>query len=206
MANQWPVEVLTLARSVLRAEASAVEALAERLDHSFVEAVATMRFCSGRVILTGVGKSGHIARKVAATLTSTGTPAYFMHAGEASHGDLGMLRTEDMVVALSNSGETPELLAIVAPLKAQKISLVVVTGNTASTLAREADVVLDASVTREAGSPFIAPTSSTTAALALCDALALSLVQLRGFSDADFVRTHPGGARHYSESGRALDG
>lgn len=189
-----PESLLALAKDVLRAEAGAIETLANRLDQSFLDAVTIVDRCAGRVVVTGIGKSGHIARKIAATLASTGTPAFFVHAAEASHGDLGMIRSDDVVIALSNSGETAEIVAILALLKRQGAKLIAITGRTDSTLGREADVALDASVATEAGPLALAPTSSTTAALALGDALALSLLQLRGFSADDFARAHPGGA------------
>ena len=186
--------LLSLAKDVLLAEANAIQALADRLDARFVDAIRIIQACTGRVVVTGIGKSGHIARKIAATLASTGTPAFFVHAAEASHGDLGMIRPEDVVIALSNSGETPELVAILALLKRQGAKLIAITGNTRATLGREADVSLDASVAEEAGPLGLAPTSSTTAALALGDALALALLQSRGFNADDFARAHPGGA------------
>ena len=189
-----PESILALAKDVLRSEAGAIETLANRLDRTFLDAVAIVERCTGRIVVTGIGKSGHIARKIAATLASTGTPAFFVHAAEASHGDLGMVRPDDVVIALSNSGETAEIVAILALLKRQGAKLVAITGRIDSTLGREADVVLDASVAMEAGPLALAPTSSTTAALALGDALALSLLQLRGFSADDFARAHPGGA------------
>lgn len=193
-ARVTPDALLALAKDVLRAEAGAIEALANRLDAKFVDAVALVEKCAGRVVVTGIGKSGHIARKIAATLASTGTPAFFVHAAEASHGDLGMIRPDDVVIALSNSGETAEIVAILSLLKRQGAKLVAITGRADSTLGREADVVLDASVATEAGPLGLAPTSSTTAALALGDALALSLLQSRGFNAEDFARAHPGGA------------
>ncbi len=189
-----PESILALAKDVLRSEAGAIETLANRLDRTFLDAVAIVERCTGRIVVTGIGKSGHIARKIAATLASTGTPAFFVHAAEASHGDLGMVRPDDVVIALSNSGETAEIVAILALLKRQGAKLVAITGRIDSTLGREADVVLDASVAMEAGPLALAPTSSTTAALALGDALALSLLQVRGFSADDFARAHPGGA------------
>ena len=189
-----PESLLALAKEVLRAEAHAIETLANRLDRTFLDAVTIVDQCAGRVVVTGIGKSGHVARKIAATLASTGTPAFFVHAAEASHGDLGMIRSDDVVIALSNSGETAEIVAILALLKRQGAKLVAITGRIDSTLGREADVALDASVAAEAGPLALAPTSSTTAALALGDALALSLLQLRGFSADDFARAHPGGA------------
>jgi len=189
-----PEALLALARDVLAAEASAVRALADRLDSRFVDAVRVIHGCSGRIVVTGIGKSGHIARKIAATLASTGTPAFFVHSAEASHGDLGMITPGDVVIALSNSGESPEVVAIVPLLKRQGAKLIAMTGNLRSTLAREADVALDAGVEKEAGPLGLAPTSSTTASLALGDALALALLEARGFSADDFARSHPGGA------------
>jgi arabinose-5-phosphate isomerase len=186
--------LLALAREVLLTEARAVEAVAERLGASFVAAVRTIQAGKGRIVVTGIGKSGHIARKIASTLASTGTPAFFVHSAEAGHGDLGMITSDDVVIALSNSGESPELSAILPVLKRQGARLIALTGNLRSTLAKESDVVLDASVAREAGSLGLAPTASTTAALALGDALALALLEARGFNADDFARAHPGGA------------
>lgn len=171
-----------------------MEALAQRLDSSFPQAVDLILQCRGRVVVSGMGKSGHIGRKIASTLASTGTPAFFMHPGEASHGDLGMITAQDVVLALSNSGESDELLAIIPLLKRLGAKLVSMTGNPKSTLAKEADIHLDASVTHEACPLGLAPTASTTAALALGDALALALLDARGFSEEDFARAHPGGA------------
>jgi arabinose-5-phosphate isomerase len=188
-----PAALLALGRDVLTAEANAVMALAGRLDGRFVEALRIIETCPGRVVVTGIGKSGHIARKIASTLASTGTPAFFVHSAEASHGDLGMITSDDVIIALSNSGEGPELLAILPMLKRQGAKLIAIAGNLRSTLAREADVALDASVEREAGPLGLAPTSSTTAALALGDALALALLGWRGLSADDFARAHPGG-------------
>src|SRR5688500_10672946 len=184
--------LLNLARDVLTAEAAAVQGLADRLDATFLEAVSIIQACSGRIVVTGIGKSGHIARKIAATLASTGTPAFFVHSAEASHGDLGMIRSDDVVIAISNSGESPELVAILPLLKRQGAKLIAMAGNLRSTLAREADVALDVSVEREAGPLGLAPTSSTTAAMALGDALALALLEARGFGAEDFARAHPG--------------
>lgn len=189
-----PAEVLEVGRDVLRTEARAVAALATRLDHRFVEAVRTILACVGRVVVTGMGKSGHVGHKIAATLASTGTPAFFVHPAEASHGDLGMITAEDVVIALSNSGESSELAAIVPIIKRRGAKLIVITGNALSTLARTANVCLDAKVEREAGPLGLAPTSSTTAALALGDALALALLKARGFGVDDFALSHPGGS------------
>lgn len=185
---------LDLARKVLRIEAREVEALAQRLDHRFLLALDLILQCQGRVVVSGIGKSGHIGRKIAATLASTGTPAFFMHPAEASHGDLGMITAQDVVIALSNSGESGELLAIVPLLKRMGAKLISITGNADSTLGKEADAHLDASVSEEACPLGLSPTASTTAALALGDALAVALLDARGFSAEDFARSHPGGA------------
>jgi arabinose-5-phosphate isomerase len=186
--------ILELAQRVLSIEADAVARLGERLDGEFVRAVELILACHGRVIVSGIGKSGHIARKIAATMASTGTPAYFVHAAEAVHGDLGMITRDDVLIALSNSGENDELLTIVPLVKRQGGRLIAMTGNPASSLAREADVHLDASVAEEACPLNLAPTASTTAALALGDALAVALLDARGFGSEDFARSHPGGA------------
>lgn len=185
---------LDLARRVLEIEGQAVLALASRIDESFVAALTLVLACRGRVVVSGIGKSGHIARKIASTMASTGTPAFFVHAAEASHGDLGMVRPDDVFVAISHSGESVELLAIVPMLKRQGAKLIAITGQSGSTLAREADVHLDAGVAQEACPLNLSPTASTTAALALGDALAVALLDARGFSEADFARSHPGGA------------
>ena len=185
---------LELARRVLAIEAAAVEALRDRLDDRFTQAVQLILHCQGRVVVSGMGKSGHIGHKIASTLASTGTPAFFVHPGEASHGDLGMITPHDILIALSNSGESDELLTIVPLLKRRGAKLIAMTGNPNSTLAREADIHLDASVAQEACPHNLAPTASTTAALALGDALAVVLLDARGFSAEDFARTHPGGA------------
>jgi arabinose-5-phosphate isomerase len=185
---------LKLAREVLQIEAAAVAALADRLDGTFLAALQLILHCRGRVVVSGIGKSGHVARKIASTLASTGTPAFFVHPAEASHGDLGMITREDVLIALSYSGESEELLTIIPMVKRQGAKLVAITGNTASTLAREADVHLDARVDKEACPLNLAPTASTTAALALGDALAVALLDARGFDSSDFARSHPGGA------------
>ncbi len=185
---------VALARRVLAIEADAVAKLAERLGGTFASAVALILASQGRVIVSGIGKSGHIARKIAATMASTGTPAYFVHAAEAVHGDLGMITRADVLIALSNSGENQELLTIVPLVKRQGGHLIAMTGNPNSSLAREADIHLDAGVDEEACPLNLAPTASTTAALALGDALAVALLDARGFSSADFARSHPGGA------------
>lgn len=186
--------LLALARRVLAIEADAVAKTATLLDESFARAVSLILACHGRVIVSGIGKSGHIARKIAATMASTGTPAYFVHAAEAVHGDLGMIARDDVLIALSNSGENDELLTIVPLVKRQGGKLIAITGNPASSLAREADVHLDARVDEEACPLNLAPTASTTAALALGDALAVALLDARGFGAEDFARSHPGGA------------
>ncbi len=185
---------LELARKVFRIEAQALDGLAARLDAAFPRAVELILACKGRVIVSGIGKSGHIGRKLAATLASTGTPAYFVHAAEAAHGDLGMITRDDVLLALSNSGESGELLAFVPLVKRQGGRLIAVTGNPASTLAREADAHLDAGVAEEACPLNLAPTASTTAALAMGDALAVALLDARGFGAEDFARSHPGGS------------
>jgi len=184
---------LELARSVLAIEAEAVRALIDRLDDRFLHAVSLILERRGRVVVSGIGKSGHIARKIASTLASTGTPAYFVHPAEAGHGDLGMVLPDDVFVAISHSGESDELLAIVPLVKRQGAKLIALTGDAGSTLAREADVHLDAGVAQEACPLNLAPTASTTAALALGDALAVALLDARGFSADDFARSHPGG-------------
>lgn len=184
---------LELAREVLLIEAREVEALARRLDDSFTRAVALILQCRGRVVVSGMGKSGHIGCKIAATFASTGTPAFFMHPAEASHGDLGMITADDVVIALSNSGESDELLAIVPLLKRMGAKLISLTGNPNSMLARQADVHLDAGVSQEACPLGLSPTASTTATLALGDALAVAVLDQRGFSSEDFARSHPGG-------------
>ncbi len=187
-------KTLDLARQVLEIEAQAILDLKARLDASFAAAVQVVLESHGRVVVSGMGKSGHIARKIAATLASTGTPAFFVHPGEASHGDLGMITEHDVLIGLSNSGESAELLTIVPLIKRKGAKLIAMTGNPRSTLAREADVHLDASVAQEACPLGLAPTASTTAALALGDALAVALLDARGFGADDFARSHPGGA------------
>jgi arabinose-5-phosphate isomerase len=187
-------QILNMARRVLRIEAEAVAALAQRLNDDFVHAVRLIHSRRGRVIVTGIGKSGHIGRKLAATLASTGTPAYFVHAAEAAHGDLGMITAEDIVIALSNSGSSEELLTIVPLVKRQGARLIAMTGNPDSPLARQADAHLNSSVAEEACPLNLAPTASTTAALALGDALAVAILDARGFGAEDFARSHPGGA------------
>ncbi|MGE5318580.1 MAG: KpsF/GutQ family sugar-phosphate isomerase [Hyphomicrobiaceae bacterium] len=189
-----PDHLLALARQVLDIEADALRALSTRLDAGFANAVQLILACRGRVVVTGMGKSGHVGGKIAATLASTGTPAFFMHPGEASHGDLGMIAHDDVVLALSNSGESNEIVSIVPLITRRGAKLIAMTGNPNSTMAREADVHLNAAVDKEACPLNLAPTASTTAALALGDALAVALLDARGFSADDFARTHPGGS------------
>lgn len=189
-----PEALKALALAVIDTETRAVEALRNRIDDAFAEACRLMLECTGRVVVLGVGKSGHIGGKIAATLASTGTPAFFVHPGEASHGDLGMITREDVVLALSNSGETEEMKHILPVLKRLQVPIVAMTGNAASTLAQHAEVHLDVSVEQEACPLGLAPTSSTTAALVMGDALAVSLLESRGFTRDDFARSHPAGA------------
>jgi len=187
-------DTLALAREVLEIEAAAIHGLIARLDEQFQRAVEMILASRGRVTVSGMGKSGHIARKIASTMSSTGTPAYFVHPAEASHGDLGMVTRDDVFIALSNSGESGELLAIVPLIKRQGARLIALTGDADSSLAREADAHLYAGAEKEACPLNLAPTASTTAALALGDALAVALMQAKGFSRDEFARSHPGGA------------
>ena len=187
-------QALVLAREVINIEAAAVQALSQRVDDHFLRALNIILSCEGRVIVSGMGKSGHIARKIAATMSSTGTPAYFVHPGEASHGDLGMITSQDVFIALSYSGESEELMTIVPVIKRQGARLISLTGNPNSTLALAADAHLDGSVAKEACPMGLAPTTSTTAALVLGDALAMALLDAKGFSKEDFARSHPGGS------------
>ena len=184
---------LTLARKVLQTEAAAVLALADRLDERFAKAVRLVVECKGRVILTGMGKSGIVCRKIAATFSSTGTPAFFLHPAEALHGDLGVIRNEDVVIALSYSGENEELVRILETLKRLGTSLIAVTSDGGSTLAQAADVALDCRVSEEACPMNLVPTASTTAMLALGDALAMTVLVEKGFQPDDFANLHPGG-------------
>jgi len=186
--------LLQHARQVLETEAAAVGALAPRLDQRFTDGCRLLLACQGRVVVMGIGKSGHVAGKIAATLASTGTPAFYVHPGEASHGDMGMITGEDVVLAISNSGETVELLTLLPLIKRLGVKLVTLTGNAQSTLAQAADVNLDVSVAQEACPLNLAPTASTTAALAMGDALAVALLSARGFTQEDFARSHPGGS------------
>ena len=185
---------LDLAREVLTIEADAIKQLALRLDADFLRALDLILACQGRVIVSGMGKSGHIARKIAATMASTGTPAYFVHPGEASHGDLGMIMADDVIIALSYSGESSELMTIVPVIKRLGAKLISMTGFNQSSLALAADVHLNAAIEKEACPMGLAPTASTTAALALGDALAVALLDAKGFAAEDFARSHPGGS------------
>ncbi len=191
MTARTPYE--QLGRDVIRIEAEALGALAEQLDAGFAHACELIMGCTGRVVVTGMGKSGHVGNKIAATLASTGTPAFYVHPGEASHGDLGMITPTDVVLALSNSGETDEILLILPIIKRMGARLIALTGNRESSLARQADAVLYAGVAKEACPHNLAPTASTTAALAVGDALAVALLKSRGFTREDFARSHPAG-------------
>ena len=186
-------ELIDSAKRTIQVETDALAALQPRVDQSFVNACRLILECEGHVVVTGMGKSGHIGNKIAATLASTGTPAHFVHPGEASHGDLGMITNKDIVLALSNSGTTSELLMIVPLLKRSQIPMISMTGDAVSPLALTADVHLDASVEKEACPLGLAPTSSTTVALAIGDALAIALLESRGFTAEDFAFSHPGG-------------
>ncbi|MCW8943835.1 MAG: KpsF/GutQ family sugar-phosphate isomerase [Sedimenticola sp.] len=183
-----------LGLAVINNEAAAIQSLASRINGDFAHACGYMLACEGRIVVTGMGKSGHIGNKIAATLASTGSPAFFVHPGEASHGDLGMITAKDVVLALSNSGETAEIVTILPLLKRLGIPLIALTGNPKSTLALQADVHIDVSVEQEACPLNLAPTSSTTATLAMGDALAVALLESKGFTEQDFARSHPGGS------------
>jgi arabinose-5-phosphate isomerase len=187
------VELLKRAAEVLQVESNGILSMIDRLDESFVRAVELLRGCRGKVVVTGVGKSGLICRKIAATLASTGTPAFFIHAGDGVHGDLGMVMEGDVILAVSNSGETDEILKVLPHFKFHGLKLIVLTGNPESTLARAGDAVLNVGVKDEACPLGLAPTSSTTAALAMGDALAVVLLEEKGFKEADFAVRHPGG-------------
>lgn len=189
-----PDATLALARDTLAIESQAISAAAVRLDASFVQAVRLALACSGRLVVTGMGKSGHVGRKIAATLASTGAPAMFVHPAEASHGDLGMITAADVVLAISNSGESEELTAILPLIKRMGVPLLALTGRADSSLGRHADVVLDTGVEKEACPHNLAPTASTTVQLAMGDAFAVALLSARGFRPDDFARSHPGGA------------
>jgi arabinose-5-phosphate isomerase len=185
--------IIKRAADVLRIEANGLLAMIDRLDHNFVRAVELMGACRGKIVVTGLGKSGVICQKIAATLASTGTPSFFLHSGDAVHGDLGMVREDDLILAVSNSGETDEILKLLPHFKLHGIKLLVITGNPNSTLAKAGDVVLDVRVTEEACTLGPAPTASTTAALAMGDALAVVLLEEKGFKEEDFALRHPGG-------------
>ncbi len=189
-----PAKLILLAKAVIETETAAVNQLLTRIDDSFVRACDICLACQGRLVVMGMGKSGHIAGKIAATLASTGSPAFFVHPGEASHGDLGMITRNDVVIAISNSGETGELLTILPIIKRLGVPMIAMTGNPASSLSRNASVHLDVSVGREACPLGLAPTSSTTATLVMGDALAVALLEARGFTADDFARSHPAGA------------
>jgi arabinose-5-phosphate isomerase len=193
-ANFDEEQALRLARKTFEIEAAAVLDLSSRVGAEFAQAVRLMLVCAGRVVVMGMGKSGHIGRKIAATLASTGTAAMFVHPGEASHGDLGMIKAVDVVLAISNSGESEELMAILPVLSRLGVPLIAITGGPQSALARHASITLDSSVAQEACPLNLAPTASTTAQLAIGDALAVALLDARGFKEEDFARSHPGGA------------
>lgn len=184
---------IELGLAVLKTESEAIAALTQRLNQDFHRACEMILGCEGRIVVTGMGKSGHIGNKIASTLASTGTPAFFMHPGEASHGDLGMITSDDLVIALSNSGETSEITLLLPLIKRLAIPLIALTGKQKSTIARAADINLDVSVSKEACPLGLAPTSSTTASLAMGDALAIAILQARGFTEEDFALSHPGG-------------
>jgi len=189
-----PLSLIAAGRRALEIEGRALAALVPRLDDTFARACGICLACHGRVIVTGMGKSGHVAGKIAATLASTGTPSFFMHAAEASHGDIGMITRDDALLAISNSGETPEVLLLIPHVSRLGVPIIAISGNPKSTLARAAGVHLDVSVAEEACPLNLAPTASTTATLALGDALAVALLEARGFTSQDFARSHPGGA------------
>ena len=189
-----PEQLKRLGLAVIETELAAIEALNPRIDNSFIRSCEIMMGCQGRVVVIGMGKSGHIGNKIAATLASTGTPAFFVHPGEASHGDLGMITEKDVVIALSNSGETGEILTIIPIIKRLGVPLISMTGKPHSTLARESDVNIDVAVEKEACPLGLAPTSSTTVALVMGDALAVALLDARGFTEQDFALSHPGGS------------
>ena len=194
MKSNHDQNLKALGLAVIKTEAQAVIALEKKINDDFVQACHLMLNCKGRVVVTGMGKSGHIAGKIAATLASTGTPAFFVHSGEASHGDLGMITSQDVVLALSNSGETGEVLTILPIIKRIDVPFIAMTGNSDSSLAKFATVHIDVSVAQEACPLGLAPTSSTTAALVMGDALAVSLLETKGFSRDDFALSHPGGS------------
>ncbi len=189
-----PLAIAASADNTFNIEIQALQALQKRLDQNFVLAVQTILDCQGRIVVTGIGKSGHIARKIAATLASTGTPAFFMHAAEAIHGDLGMLTEKDILLGLSYSGSAQELITIISVAKRMDTKIIAITGNLESELAKNADIALDAAVEQEACPLNLAPSASTTAALVLGDAIAIACLEARGFNQQDFARSHPGGA------------
>lgn len=187
-------KICELARAVLETESKMISSLVDRIDHKFVDTCEFLLSCEGKVIVMGMGKSGHIGKKIAATFASTGTPAFFIHPGEAKHGDFGMITAKDILLVLSNSGETEEIISILPFIKRLGLTLITLTGNPHSTLAKTATINIDVSVTKEACPLGLAPTSSTTAALAMGDALAISLLERRGFTAEDFAMSHPGGS------------
>jgi len=185
---------IALGKAVVRIEQDAISLLSDRINHHFAKACELLLSCKGRIVVIGMGKSGHIGNKIAATLASTGSPAFFVHPGEASHGDLGMITSQDAVIALSNSGETSEITSLLPVIKRLKVPLISLTGNPTSSLANFADVNLDTSVKKEACPMNLAPTASTTAALVTGDALAVALLEAKGFTENDFALSHPGGS------------
>jgi arabinose-5-phosphate isomerase len=191
--NKWSMNFCALGLAVIETEAQAVFELTQKIDERFERACSLLLACKGRIVVTGMGKSGHIANKIAATLSSTGSPAFFMHPGEASHGDLGMITRQDTVLAISHSGNTSELITLLPILKRLEVPLITLTGNPESILAKAADVSLDVSIKQEACPLGLAPTTSTTVSLVMGDALAIALLQARGFSAEDFALSHPGG-------------
>lgn len=193
LSDEESERLQALGQAVIRHETDAVQSLVARVNQDFARACCYMLGCKGRIVVLGMGKSGHIGNKIAATLASTGSPAFFVHPGEASHGDLGMITSSDVVLALSNSGETGELLTILPIIKRLGVPLIAMTGNCNSNLAREADIHIDVSVEQEACPLNLAPTSSTTATLVMGDALAIALLESRGFTEDDFAKSHPGG-------------
>tara|TARA_B100000029_G_scaffold428741_1_gene438779 strand:- start:717 stop:1697 length:981 start_codon:yes stop_codon:yes gene_type:complete len=193
LKNVSPDKLKELGRAVIETEQASISALIKRVDDKFVDACNIILKCNGRTVVTGMGKSGHIANKIAATLASTGTPSFFMHPGEASHGDLGMITPDDVVIALSNSGETDEIVALLPVIKRLNTPLITLTGNSDSTLGKASNINIDVGVKKEACPLGLAPTSSTTATLAMGDAIAIALLEVRGFSEDDFALSHPGG-------------
>jgi len=191
--NCEPEKLIELGRAVIKTETNAVKNLSDRIDQNFVTACLQILKCSGRTVVIGMGKSGHIGSKIAATLASTGTPSFFVHPGEASHGDMGMITENDVVLALSNSGETDEIITLLPVIKRLNVPLITLTGNAESTLAKSATVNIDISVAQEACPLGLAPTASTTATLVMGDAIAIALLEARGFSAEDFAQAHPGG-------------